>query len=88
MNNVPSILIVDNNEAFATMLREGLEQDGKYQTTVTASGDEALQALSAGEFDLAIVDLGVDDPDGTLVARPLRQQQADLRLMLIPLMGE
>jgi CheY-like chemotaxis protein len=83
-----SILIVDSNEAFATILKEGLEQGSEYRATVTSSGDEALQALSATEFDLVIVDLGLTDPDGATFARTLRGQQPDMRLMLIPLMGE
>ncbi len=83
-----SILIVDSNEAFATILKEGLEQGGEYRGTVAHSGDEALQALSAAEFTLVIVDLGLTDPDGATFARTLKQQQPDLQLMLIPLMGE
>jgi len=82
------ILIVDSDEAFAIVLQESLEQGGAYRATATASGDEALQALAAARFDLAIVDLGLTDPDGATLARMLRQQQADLRLMLIPLVGE
>jgi CheY-like chemotaxis protein len=82
------ILIVDSNVAFATMLQEGLEQTGEYRATVATGGDEALQELTAAEFDLAIVDLGLTDPDGATLARTLRQQQANLRLMLIPLVGE
>ena len=83
-----SILIVDGNEAFATILKEGLEQGGEYRATTTSSGDEALQALATTEFDLVVVDLGLSDPDGATFARTLRQQQPDLPLMLIPLMGE
>lgn len=82
------ILIVDSDAAFATVLQESLEQSGAYEATVLTSGDEALQALAAARFDLAIVDLGLANPDGATVARALRQQQADLRLMLIPLVGE
>jgi CheY-like chemotaxis protein len=82
------ILIVDSNEAFATMLQESLEQGGDCRVTVTTGEDEALQALTAAEFDLAIVDLGLTDPDGATLARTLRQQRADLRLMVIPLVGE
>jgi len=85
---VHRILIVDSNAAFATMLRESLEQGDKCRTTVAAGGDEALEALTSAEFDLAIVDLGLTDPDGATVARALRQQQSSLRLMLIPIMGE
>jgi len=82
------ILIVDSNKAFATMLQESLEQGSDCRATVATGGDEALQALTTAEFDLAIVDLGLTDPDGITIARTLRQQRADLRLMLIPLMGE
>jgi len=82
------ILIVDSNETFATMLQESLEQDGECRATVANGGNEAFQALTAAEFDLAIVDLGLTAPDGAKVARTLRQQRADLRLMLIPLVGE
>lgn len=88
MKNEYSILLVDSDEAFATMLQESLEQGGEYRATVTTSGDEALQTLAAAKFGLAIVDLGLTDPDGAAVARMLRQQQADLRLMLVPLVGE
>ena len=79
MENQPSILIIDSDLAFATMLQEGLQQGGEYRATVATRGDEALQALTADEFDLAVVDLGLTDPDGITLARALRQRQADLR---------
>jgi CheY-like chemotaxis protein len=83
-----SILIVDSNEAFATILREALDQSGEYQTTVANNGEEALAALSAGSFDLAIVDLGLSDADGVALARTIRHQKPNMRLMLIPIIGE
>jgi CheY-like chemotaxis protein len=85
MNN---ILVVDSNEGFAALLRESLEQSGACRATVATSGDEALQALASAEFDLAIVDLGLSEPDGMTLARALRERNANLRLMLIPLFGE
>ena len=88
MDKKCSILLVDSDEAFATMLQDSLEQNDEYRATVTTSGDEALQALTSAKFDLAIVDLGLANPDGAAAAHMLQQQQADLRLMLIPLMGE
>jgi len=87
-NEHASILLVDGDEAFATMLQQSLEQGSDYHATVATSGDGALQALNSAKFDLAIVDLGLTDPDGPAVARMLRQQQAELRLILIPLVGE
>ncbi|RLC85596.1 MAG: hypothetical protein DRJ03_11185 [Chloroflexi bacterium] len=88
MSNKHSVLIVDSDVAFATILKESLEQDGRYRTTMAASADEARQALAAAEFDLVVVDLGLPDQDGGAFARDLRKQNPDLRLMLTPLMGE
>jgi CheY-like chemotaxis protein len=88
MSQEHSVLVVDSDVAFSTMLREGLEQNGGYSVTTASSGAETWQALASREFDLAIVDLGVEDPDGATLARALRQQKPTLRLMLIPLMGE
>jgi CheY-like chemotaxis protein len=88
MTNQHSILILDSDVAFATMVQEGLKQNGEFSVTVATSGDQALQELATGEVDLAIVDLGLTDPDGAALARILRQQQPNLRLMLIPLVGE
>jgi DNA-binding response OmpR family regulator len=91
MNDVPSILIVDSNEPFAVMLQEGLEREGAYRASVKTDSDDALHALSENTFDLAIVDLGIDDAaglDGPSLARELRQLQNDLRLILIPLSGD
>lgn len=87
MSGQYSILIVGNNEAFATVLKESLEQDERYRVTMVTGG-EGLQALAAHEFSLAIVDLGLEDPDGATFVRQLRQQKASLRLMLIPIDGD
>ena len=83
-----SILIVDENTAFATILKEGLEQGGAYHTVLTSNGEEALQALDGASFDLVIIDLGLSDPDGLSLAHTVREQLPDQKLMLIPLMGE
>ena len=88
MSDKHSVLIVDSNEAFATMLQESLDQEGGYRPVTAASPGEALEAMEAGAFDLVIVDLGVAEPDGVTFVRDLRQQDPDLRLMVIPLMGE
>lgn len=91
MSERPSILIVDSNPGFAMMLKESLEQNDDYQATVAHTGDAALALASEKPFDLAIVDMGidaVDELDGEAVARALREEQAGLRLMLIPLEGD
>jgi CheY-like chemotaxis protein len=70
------------------MLKESLEQDGQYHATVTTNGSNALRALSSATYDLAIIDLGLSEPDGLELARTIRQQAGELRLMLIPIKGD
>lgn len=84
------ILVVDQNEAFATMLREMLERDGGYQVEVTDSGGRALDLIQQGEFDLTIVDMELDaeDMDYRELIGKVRELRSTMRLMLIPLMGE
>ena len=82
------ILIVDSSEAFATMLKEGLESSGPCEAIVVTSGTDALDVLVQNQIDLAIVDMGLDDMDGQALVQSLRQSKPDLRIMLIPLFGQ
>jgi CheY-like chemotaxis protein len=88
MSEENSILVVDSSEGFATLLKESLEQAGGYRVALTTNGDDALQTLSSFPFDLAIIDLGLQNPNGIALAQQMRRQKANLRLMLIPLQGE
>lgn len=82
------ILIVDANEAFATILRQGLEEMPNTQAEIVTSGRKALQAIAATVYDLVIVDLGLSDVEGNRFVRTLREKYPQLRLVVIPLVGE
>lgn len=82
------ILIVDPNEAFATMLRQGLEEMTDVQADVVLSGTEAFRATAVRDYDLVIVDMGLSDVAAPVLARTLRQEHPHLGLVVIPLMGE
>ena len=82
------ILVVDSSEAFATMLKEGLESSGPYQVITASSGTEALHVFGQNQIDLAIIDMGLEDMDGPTLVQSLRQSKPDLRIMLIPLFGQ
>jgi CheY-like chemotaxis protein len=86
----PRILVVDRNEAFATMLKEMLEDDGDYDVSVARRGSDALSLLHDESFALTIIDMDLDPDDldyRDLIPR-LREVRPAMRLMLIPLMGE
>jgi len=82
------ILIVDSSEAFATMLKEGVESSGPYKAIIVTSGTDALDVLVRDQIDLAIVDMGLEDMTGLALVQSLRQARPDLRIMLIPLFGQ
>ena len=52
----PNILVVDSDEGFGTMLKEGLQNSGHYSATCAHSGSDALQAVVEQNFDLVIID--------------------------------
>ena len=86
----PGILVIDRNEAFATMLKQMLETDGGYKVRVAQRGSDALALLQEESFALTIIDMDLDPDDldyGGLIPR-VREMQPSMRLMLIPLMGE
>ncbi len=85
----PKILVVDRNQAFATMLEQMLETDGGYEVEVAPGGSQALALLRQADFHLTIVDMDLDPDDlgyRDLVLN-IRQIDPTMRLMLIPLMG-
>lgn len=86
----PKILIVDRNEAFATMLEQMIEAGGDYSVHRASCGSDALVLLHETDFELAIVDMDLDP--GDLGYRDLilgaRKLKPAMRFVLIPLMGE
>lgn len=78
------ILIADRDVAFAATLKQVIERSGLYQATVAGSAAIALDAQAAAPFDLAILDLGLEDLQGAELIRALRRQQPDLRIIVSP----
>jgi DNA-binding response OmpR family regulator len=79
------ILIVDNMEAFATILKEGIESGGDYEASVVTTALEARNEASRGHLAMVIVDMGLEDEDPGELLKTLRERHPDLRLMAIPM---
>jgi CheY-like chemotaxis protein/predicted regulator of Ras-like GTPase activity (Roadblock/LC7/MglB family) len=81
------LLVVDPNVAFGTLLRDELVRLG-HRVDVCSSGTTALSLAASDPPDLALLDMGLASPNALVLGERLRGLRRDVRLMLIPLMGE
>ncbi len=77
-----NILIVEDDQNIAKLVKYNLEKAG-YRTTVTITGEEALEFLDRQAVDLIILDIMLPKMDGFETCRRLKD---DSRLSSIPVM--
>ncbi len=62
MKDASRILVVDDDPGIGTMLTRALERHG-YEVDATTSADEALEMAESANYDAAIVDLVMPEPN-------------------------
>lgn len=77
---VPRILVVDDNEIHSTIIIRRLKNEG-YEVEYAASGRSALKAVALRPFDLILLDMMMPEMDGYQVLTLL---QADEQYSQIP----
>ena len=75
-------LLVDDEVGFADVLRKRLGVRG-IDLTAASGGTEAIQLLRAADFDVAIVDVKMEDMDGIEVLRIFKKMVPDLPVLLL-----
>ncbi|KWT96982.1 MULTISPECIES: CheR family methyltransferase [unclassified Variovorax] len=80
------VLIVDDNEDAAWTLSMLLKAEG-HETTIAASGAEALVAAERAMPDVAVLDIGMPGMNGIEVAERLRAMPSGDKLVVIALTG-
>ena len=78
----PAILIVDDDPALR-QLAEGVLSDEGWKVKTVADGPAALDALSAGEFQLVVTDLMMPGMTGIELARHIHQNQPGTGIILM-----
>lgn len=81
-----NIIVVDDEPAARLSLAELLSLEG-YEVSVAASGEEAVELLSEGPFDLAIVDLKMPGMDGLDVIEVLQDESSDTVIIMLTAHG-
>jgi len=77
------ILVVDDEEAHAEVIAEGLARLG-HKTVIVHSGEAAITRLRAQRFDVVLTDLFLGGPaDGLVVLRETREHSPGTEVVLI-----
>ncbi|MBK0865366.1 MAG: response regulator transcription factor [Saccharopolyspora sp.] len=76
------ILIIEDEGRIAAFLEKGLRANG-FSTTSVGDGDSAFRHLISGDFDLAVLDLGLPGPDGFAVLQQVRARQVSIPVIIL-----
>ena len=79
---MPSVLIVDDEEAIRRLIRNTLEQAG-YRVQEAADGKEGLSHYRQSPADLVIMDILMPDQDGLESILTLRREFPNAKIMAI-----
>ena len=77
-----SVLVVDDEENYLTLLRWFLTQRG-YDVCTASSVEEALYLLSDHSFKIALIDLKLGAEDGIGLLDQLIQREPDLKAIMM-----
>jgi len=83
---LPHILIVDDDREIRSLVSQFLSRHG-YRCSAAKNGAEMRSQLSAGRFDLVILDLMLPGEDGLSLCRWLRND-SQLPVVMLTAMGE
>jgi DNA-binding response OmpR family regulator len=85
VNRVPRVLVVEDEQDIAGLIKHALERSGDGQVQIVSSGDAALRAVTEQLPDLVILDLNLPVLSGTEVCRILRGRPATATVPIIML---
>jgi DNA-binding NtrC family response regulator len=76
------LLLVDDEAKYVNVLSRRMGKRG-IQVSTALSGSQALQALRRQDFDVAVVDLKMEDMDGIEVLKIFKRMDPDLPVIII-----
>ncbi|MGE4553110.1 MAG: response regulator [Desulfovibrionaceae bacterium] len=83
MDNEPiRVLIVDDEVAYAALLAKRMRLRGMVTRPVNG-GQDALKALRGGEFDVALLDLKMENMDGIETLKVFRVIDPEMKVIIL-----
>ena len=80
------LLLVEDNERFAVLLKRGLAAAG-FVVDVLPTAEAAAAALRASRFEIVVLDLGLPDADGLDVLGEMRRDQNATPVLILTARG-
>ncbi|HEX3945793.1 MAG TPA: phosphate regulon transcriptional regulator PhoB [Rhizomicrobium sp.] len=80
----PNVLVVEDEDALATLLRYNLEKEG-FEPTVAGDGEEAMIALEERQPDVVVLDWMLPKISGVEVCRRMRSRRETRNIPVIML---
>jgi signal transduction histidine kinase/CheY-like chemotaxis protein len=81
------VLVVDDNSVNRRILARQLELAGAAATDTAAGGEEALELMRRGHYDLVLADLQMPGMDGFELVRRIRAREREARLRRTPILA-
>ncbi len=76
------LLLVDDEVGYIEVLSKRLTRRG-FKVMTASSGAEAIRALRKSDFDVAVVDLKMEDMDGIEVLKVLKKMVPTLHVIIL-----
>ncbi len=76
------VLMVDDEEQFRETTAKILNKKG-YQTSMAASGEEAVEIIKKSRHDVAILDIQMEGMDGYETLKKIKEIQPDIRVIML-----
>ncbi|MBC8430957.1 MAG: response regulator [Desulfobacterales bacterium] len=76
------LLLVDDEKGFANVVAKRMSKRN-IDVTKAYSGTEALQTLRKADFDVAVLDLKMEDMDGIEVLKIFKKMDPDLSVIML-----
>jgi two-component system chemotaxis response regulator CheY len=79
-----SVLLADDTAMVRTLLRQGLERDGRFRVVAEAgTGPEAVELSASLRPDAVVMDLSMPSVDGAGAIRDIHRESPDSKIIVL-----
>ena len=76
------LLLIDDEEGYVNVLANRLEKR-HFHVTKAYSGSDAIRAVRGQDFDVAVLDLKMEDMDGLEVLKIFKQMGLEMKIIML-----